>query len=100
MSKGGGLSRAVVHLGTSLHNTIAVGDAENDLSLCERSELAVAVQNAVGPLRERAGIVLPEPDGAGVAELVCCHCEDGDGRGRATRTRTAARSTSRLASRW
>lgn len=70
VSKGSGLYHALGHLGLSFHNTIALGDAENDLSLCEHSELAVAVQNAVEPLKEQADVVLAEPDGAGVAAFV------------------------------
>lgn len=67
VSKGTGLYHALGHLGLSFHNTIAVGDAENDLPLYDRSELAVAVRNAVEPLKERADIVLADPDGSGVA---------------------------------
>ena len=70
VSKGTGLYHALGHLGLSFHNTIAVGDAENDLPLYERAELAVAVSNAVEPLRELADVVLAEPDGSGVAAFI------------------------------
>ncbi len=70
VSKGTGLFHALGHLGLSFHNTIAVGDAENDLPLYDRSELAVAVRNAVQPPSERADIVLADPDGSGVAAFV------------------------------
>ncbi|MHB1554160.1 MAG: HAD family hydrolase [Acidimicrobiales bacterium] len=70
VSKGTGLFHALGHLGLSFHNTIAVGDAENDLLLYDRSELAVAVRNAVQPPSERADIVLADPDGSGVAAFV------------------------------
>ena len=69
-SKGTDLFHALGHLGLSFDNTIAVGDAENDLLLYDRSELAVAVRNAVQPPRERADIVLADPDGSGVAAFV------------------------------
>lgn len=70
VSKGSGLYRALGHLGLSFHNAIAVGDAENDLSLLEQSELAVAVGNAVAPLKAVADVLLDEADGAGVARFV------------------------------
>jgi hydroxymethylpyrimidine pyrophosphatase-like HAD family hydrolase len=70
VSKGSGLYRALGHLGLSFHNVIAIGDAENDLSLLERSELAVAVANAVAPVQAMADIVLDEADGAGVASFL------------------------------
>ncbi len=70
VSKASGLYRALSHLGLSFHNTVAVGDAENDLPLIETSELAVAVSNAVEPLKAAADLVLERPDGEGVADLL------------------------------
>ena len=73
VNKGTGLLAALADLGLSRHNTIAVGDAENDHSLFEVAELGVAVANAVVSLRERADLVLEQADGAGVTVLL-----DGD----------------------
>jgi hypothetical protein len=70
ITKGGGVSEALSELRISPHNTIAVGDAENDLSLLEACELGFAVGDAVPSLKERADVVLGEPDGAGVAALL------------------------------
>ena len=70
VSKGTGLLAALAELGVSPHNTLAVGDAENDLSLLEAAEVGVAVANAVPSLRAHADVVLEEPDGAGVATLL------------------------------
>lgn len=70
VSKGTGLYHALGHFGLSFHNTIAIGDAENDLSLYERCELAVAVQDAVDPLKDHADLVLDEPDGMGIAAFL------------------------------
>lgn len=70
VSKGSGLHRALGHLGLSFHNTVAVGDAENDLALLDHCELAVAVGNAVEPLKARADVVLDEPDGEGVVRFL------------------------------
>ncbi|MEZ5080082.1 MAG: HAD hydrolase family protein [Thermoleophilia bacterium] len=70
VTKASGLSQALVQLGLSPHNTIAVGDAENDLALQDMSELMVAVGNAVGSLRATADLVLDQPDGVGVAAFL------------------------------
>lgn len=70
VSKGFGLSKALEALGISYHNTIAVGDAENDQSLLTACEFGVAVADAVEGLRRHADLVLEQPDGAGVAALL------------------------------
>lgn len=70
VSKGTGLAEALGHFGLSPHNTIAVGDAENDHSLLEVAEIGVAVANAVESVKHHADVVLDLPDGAGVAELL------------------------------
>ncbi|MGZ5319259.1 MAG: HAD family hydrolase [Actinomycetota bacterium] len=70
VNKGSGLLNALRHLGVSPHDTLAIGDAENDHSLFDVAEFGVAVADAVGSLRDRADLVLDEPDGAGVAHLL------------------------------
>jgi hydroxymethylpyrimidine pyrophosphatase-like HAD family hydrolase len=70
ISKGSGLLEALADLGISRHNTIAIGDAENDHSLLDVSELGVAPANAVDALRNHADITLDLPDGAGVASFL------------------------------
>jgi hydroxymethylpyrimidine pyrophosphatase-like HAD family hydrolase len=70
VSKGTGLTKGLALLGISSHNTIAVGDAENDLSLLNRCELFVAVANAVSTLKAQADVVLDEPAGKGVMSLL------------------------------
>jgi hydroxymethylpyrimidine pyrophosphatase-like HAD family hydrolase len=70
IDKGTGLRRAIAELGLSLHNTIGIGDAENDdafLSLCGYS---VAVANALGSLKKRVNLVTEGTRGSGVAELI------------------------------
>ncbi len=49
---------------------MAVGDAENDLSLLQTCELGVAVANAVDSLRAHADVTLSGADGVGVTELL------------------------------
>ena len=70
VTKGSGLLEALSELGLSPHNTIGVGDAENDHSLLEVCELFAAVANAVDAIRLHADVVLESRDGQGVAELL------------------------------
>jgi hypothetical protein len=70
VTKGSGLLEALGDLGLSHHNTIGVGDAENDHSLLDVCEIGVAVANAVDAIRGHADVVLDLPDGQGVAELL------------------------------
>jgi len=70
VTKGAGLLEALGDLGLSHHNTIGVGDAENDHSLLEVCEVGVAVANAIPALRDHADVVLSRPDGRGVAALL------------------------------
>ena len=70
VSKGTGLLEALAELNISRHSTIAVGDAENDHSLLESCELGVAVANAIPALQERADVVLGQPAGRGIVELL------------------------------
>jgi hydroxymethylpyrimidine pyrophosphatase-like HAD family hydrolase len=70
VNKGTGLVHALDTLGYSVHDTIAVGDAENDHSLLDVAELGVAVTNAVPSLRASADLVLSHADGDGVVDLL------------------------------
>jgi hydroxymethylpyrimidine pyrophosphatase-like HAD family hydrolase len=70
ITKGSGLFEALGDLGLSHHNTLGVGDAENDHSLLETCELGVAVANAVDAVRAHADVVLAEPNGGGVTQLL------------------------------
>lgn len=70
VSKGSGLLEALAELDISRHNTIAMGDAENDHSLLDVSELGVAPANAVDALKAHADITLDLPNGAGVAAFL------------------------------
>lgn len=70
VTKGTGLGAVLVELNLSPHNTIAIGDAENDLSLFGMAEIGAAVADAVPSAREHADLVLEAPDGAGVTSLL------------------------------
>jgi hydroxymethylpyrimidine pyrophosphatase-like HAD family hydrolase len=60
VSKAFGLLEALAQLGISAHNTVGIGDAENDLALLDACEIGVAVGNAVASLKERADLVLDD----------------------------------------
>lgn len=68
--EGVGLFEGLGDLGISHHNTIAIGDAENDHSLLEVCEVGVAVSNAVDSLKAHADLVLDQPDGTGLASFL------------------------------
>lgn len=70
ISKAVGLRYALLQLGISPHSTIAVGDAENDLAMLEICEVAVAVENAIASVKERADVVLTEPGGSGIVRFL------------------------------
>ena len=70
VTKGSGLRAVLAEMNLSPHNTVALGDAENDLSLFSVAEIGAAVANAISSVRRRADLVLDQPDGAGVVELL------------------------------
>ena len=70
VNKATGLAAALDELKLSLHNTIGVGDAENDHAFLAACECAAAVSNALPALKERADIVTRRDQGAGVVELI------------------------------
>ncbi len=70
VNKATGLAKALADLGLSKHNTVGVGDAENDHALLELSECGVAVSNALPVLKQRADLVLEGDHGVGIVELI------------------------------
>lgn len=76
VNKGTGLHAALRQLCLSAHNTVAIGDAENDHALLNACECSVAVANSIPVLKERADIVTDGARGQGVAELVDHLLED------------------------
>jgi HAD superfamily hydrolase (TIGR01484 family) len=70
VTKGTGLAAVLTALQLSAHNTVAVGDAENDHAFLAMSECAVAVADAVPALRERADYVTRAPAARGVVEFI------------------------------
>ncbi|CPR07841.1 HAD family hydrolase [Mycobacterium bohemicum DSM 44277] len=70
VTKGSGLDAVLLEANLSPHNTLAVGDAENDLSMFGIAELGVAVPNAVSSVLRHADLILDDPDGTGIAALL------------------------------
>jgi hydroxymethylpyrimidine pyrophosphatase-like HAD family hydrolase/ABC-type cobalamin/Fe3+-siderophores transport system ATPase subunit len=70
VNKGTGLLAALSEIGLSHHNTVTMGDAENDHALLNAGECGIAVSNAIETLKERADFTCSSPDGKGVEEII------------------------------
>ena len=70
VNKATGLARALEKMEISPHNTVGVGDAENDHALLASCECAAAVSNALPTLKSAADIVTTLDHGAGVVQLI------------------------------
>ena len=70
INKAAGLKAALEELDISVHNTVGVGDAENDHAFLTVCECSAAVANALPAVKETADIVLKADHGAGVTELI------------------------------
>ncbi len=70
INKATGLQALLRVLHLSLHNTVAVGDAENDSALLQAAECSVAVSNALPALKAVSDWVTDAAHGNGVNELI------------------------------
>jgi len=70
VNKATGLQALLRSKHLSVHNTVAIGDAENDLSLLQASECAVAVANALPSVKEMADWITVDTHGKGVIQLI------------------------------
>jgi HAD superfamily hydrolase (TIGR01484 family) len=70
VNKWSGLKAALSELRLSPHNTVGVGDAENDHAFLRMCECSVAVANALPAVKERADFVTERSHGAGVEQLI------------------------------
>jgi HAD superfamily hydrolase (TIGR01484 family) len=70
VNKASGLKAALEELKISIHNTVGVGDAENDHALLASCECSAAVSNALPSLLETADIALEGDHGNGVQALI------------------------------
>lgn len=69
-NKGSGLKRLLEQCDLSSETLMAFGDGENDHSLLAIAETAVAVQDAVPSLQERAHVISKNPGPLGVVEIL------------------------------
>jgi HAD superfamily hydrolase (TIGR01484 family) len=70
VNKATGLVAALDELNISVHNSVGVGDAENDHAFLSICECSAAVDNALPAVKEKVDIVLGRDHGAGVRELI------------------------------
>ncbi|MCW5798645.1 MAG: HAD-IIB family hydrolase [Nitrospira sp.] len=70
INKATGLTAALARLELSPHNTVAIGDGENDHAMLALSEYGVAVDNAVPMLKETADRTTAGDHGRGVIEII------------------------------
>lgn len=70
VTKATGVLAGLAEFEISRHSTVAVGNAENDTSLLEACGVGIAVADAVQELKDHADVVLDEPNGEGVRELL------------------------------
>lgn len=70
INKAKGLKETLKELNMSLHNVVAVGDAENDNAMLQAAECAVAVSNALPAVKHQADWVTDLPHGKGVIQLI------------------------------
>lgn len=70
INKAKGLKEALKDLNMSMHNVVAVGDAENDGAMLQTAECAVAVSNALPAVQKMADWVTDHHHGKGVIQLI------------------------------
>ncbi len=70
VNKGSGLRAALRATGLSVHEVVGIGNAANDHSFLEICECAVAVDNAIPSIKERADFCTRGARGQGVVELI------------------------------
>jgi hydroxymethylpyrimidine pyrophosphatase-like HAD family hydrolase len=70
VNKATGLAAALARLSISRHNTIGIGDAENDEAFLKMCEASAAVDNALDVVKKQVDIVTGGARGDGVTELI------------------------------
>lgn len=70
VDKGTGLAALCDYLHVPLSDAIAIGDAENDVSMLRAAGLAVAMGNALDTVKAEADVIAPDCDHDGVADVI------------------------------
>jgi hydroxymethylpyrimidine pyrophosphatase-like HAD family hydrolase len=76
VNKATGLQQALRKLRLSHHNTVGIGDAENDQAFLKYVDASAAVENALEVVKRQVDIVTTGARGAGVTELIDRILED------------------------
>jgi hydroxymethylpyrimidine pyrophosphatase-like HAD family hydrolase len=76
VNKATGLAYALRKLRLSHHNTVGIGDAENDQAFLKYCDASAAVENALDVVKRQVDIVTTGARGAGVTELINQLLED------------------------
>jgi hypothetical protein len=70
INKASGLQAALGEMGFSVHNSVGIGDAENDHAFLSVTECSFAVADAVDALKKHVDYVTDGNNGSGVTELI------------------------------
>ena len=70
VTKGVGLQQLCDHLGIELQDSIAVGDADNDLAMLTTAGLSIAMGNAKEHIKEVCDVVVADNDHGGCVEAI------------------------------
>ncbi len=65
VDKGIGLEKLCEHLGIDIKDTIAVGDADNDIGIFKKAGLKIAMNNANVTIKGLSDVVVPDCDNGG-----------------------------------
>lgn len=76
VSKCTGLIAALEELNISRHNTVGIGDAENDHAFLELCEFSAATANALPSLKQSVDFVASKDHGYGTEELIVALLKD------------------------
>lgn len=70
IDKGYALEKLCEYLNIDIENTMAFGDGENDLQFLSKAKIAVAMENAVDEVKEKANIITKSNNDNGVLEIL------------------------------
>lgn len=65
VDKGIGLEKLCEHLGIDIKDTIAVGDADNDIGIFKKAGLKIAMDNANSNIKGLSDVIVPDCDNGG-----------------------------------
>jgi hypothetical protein len=70
VTKATGLIKLCEHLGISIEETIAVGDADNDIDILKTAGLSIAMENANDEVKRICDVTVADCDHEGCAEAI------------------------------